>query len=94
MYLQVPFTINNFLYNIGTSDNDEYLDSRVQSFPRYGMNKPNHLTFVRLLQHWAATTSQTHSDLTLLLRLLKAYQPELCYRDLPSTGRQLLYIDG
>ncbi|KAK4028017.1 hypothetical protein OUZ56_017180 [Daphnia magna] len=47
-----------------------------------------------LLRHWAAFTSQKQSDMTYLLTLLKLYEPNPTYALLPSTGKELMKIDG
>jgi hypothetical protein len=55
-------------------------------------NKP--LSFKRVICHWAASTMQKKSHLTYLLELLKEHRPPLDYDALPSSGQQLMYIDG
>ncbi|KZR96726.1 Cc8L18.2-like protein, partial [Daphnia magna] len=55
-------------------------------------NKP--LSFKRILCHWAAFTMQKKSHLTYLLELLKEHRPQIDFDTLPSSGKQLMLIDG
>ena len=48
----------------------------------------------KILQHFAVSTHQKKSHMTYLLKLLIEYQPLPAYDSLPTTGQQLLYIDG
>jgi hypothetical protein len=43
---------------------------------------------------WAASTMQKKSHLTYLLELLKEHRPPIDFDALPSSGQQLMYIDG
>jgi hypothetical protein len=52
------------------------------------------LSFKRILCHWAASTMQKKSHLTYLLQLLKEHRPPVDYDVLPSSGKQLMFIDG
>lgn len=52
------------------------------------------LTLKRILQHYAVYTNQTKDNMTYLLKLLKRHQPKPHYDSLPSSGMQLLWIDG
>lgn len=52
------------------------------------------LSLPRLLQHFAVYTNQKQDAMTYLLMLLKSHQPAPCYSFLPSTGKELLKIDG
>ncbi|KAK4017351.1 hypothetical protein OUZ56_032298 [Daphnia magna] len=57
-------------------------------------NEEKPLTFKRLLQHFAAYTQQKKSSITYLMQLLIRHRPTPLYDMLPSTGKQLMYIDG
>lgn len=57
-------------------------------------NEEKPLTFKRLLQHFAAYTQQKKSSMTYLMQLLIRHRPTPLYDMLPSTGKQLMYIDG
>lgn len=48
----------------------------------------------RLLQHYAVYTNQPQTSMSYLLRLLKTHKPEPAYDDLPSSGQQLMAING
>ena len=52
------------------------------------------ITLKRLLQHYAVYTNQTKENMTYLLQLLKRHQPTPHYDLLPSSGKQLMWIDG
>ncbi|KZS03094.1 Uncharacterized protein APZ42_034264 [Daphnia magna] len=52
------------------------------------------LSFKRILCHWAASTMQKKSHLTYSLQLLKEHRPPVDYDTLPSSGKQLMFIDG
>lgn len=52
------------------------------------------MCLIKLLRHFAACTNQKQSHLTYLLTLLKLYEPIPNYRLLPSTGKELMQIDG
>lgn len=54
----------------------------------------NKLNLPRLLQHFAVYTNQKQDAMTYLLKLLKTHEPAPCYSFLPSTGKELLKIDG
>ena len=54
----------------------------------------NKLNLPRLLQHFAVYTNQKQDAMTYLLKLLKTHEPAPCYFFLPSTGKELLKIDG
>ncbi|KAK4003600.1 hypothetical protein OUZ56_005357 [Daphnia magna] len=57
-------------------------------------NEEKPLTFKHLLQHFAAYTQQKKSSMTYLMQLLIRHRPTPLYDMLPSTGKQLMYIDG
>jgi hypothetical protein len=48
----------------------------------------------KLLRHFAAYTNKKQNYLTYLLTLLKLYEPTPNYSLLPSTGKDLMTIDG
>ena len=52
------------------------------------------MTLIKLLRHFAAFTNQKQEHLTYLLTLLKLYEPVPYYSLLPSTGKELMHIDG
>jgi hypothetical protein len=52
------------------------------------------MTLIKLLRHFAAFTNQKQDHLTYLLTLLKLYEPVPYYSLLPSTGKELMHIDG
>lgn len=54
----------------------------------------NSLTFPVLLRHWSALTLQHQEHLTIFLKLMKHYRPEINYDDLPMTGKQLMFINS
>lgn len=56
--------------------------------------KPHPISFLRLLQHWAATTHFKKTHMDNLLRLIHHHRPVIDYNVLPLTGKQLLQIDG
>jgi hypothetical protein len=58
------------------------------------MKTESSLTFIQLLRHFAACTSQKQSHLTYLLTLLKLHEPIIDFSLLPSTGKELMEIDG
>lgn len=70
----------NFHQHIKIADNDQ--------------RSPDPISFKRLLQHFAAVTHQKKSKMTCFLKLFKRHQPIPEYDTLPSTGQQLLQIDG
>jgi hypothetical protein len=71
---------------------EEHCSSPVYLSDPFNLQRP--LTLKRLLQHFAAYTKQKKSSMTYLLRLLTRHQPKPDYDSLPSTGKQLMYIDG
>ncbi|KAK4037922.1 hypothetical protein OUZ56_029946 [Daphnia magna] len=52
------------------------------------------LSFKRILCNWAAFTMQKKSHLTYLLELLKEHRPKIDFDTFPSSGKQLMFIDG
>lgn len=52
------------------------------------------LSFLTIFRHWSVATKQEEDGLTLFLKLMKHYKPEIDYSVLPETGKQLLRIDG
>lgn len=73
------------------SDSDDLFTGTTVR-PCFG--NPSSLSFKRILQHWAAYTSQKKSHLSYLLQLLKHYQPVVEYTTLPNTGRALMSLDS
>ena len=57
-------------------------------------NASEKMTLIKLLRHFAAYTNQKQEQLTYLLKLLKLYEPTQNYCLLPSTGKELMHIDG
>lgn len=56
------------------------------------LKKP--LSLKKILQHFAAYTNQKRKHMTYLLRLFIHHKPAPAYEMLPTTGDQLMYIDG
>lgn len=54
----------------------------------------NGLTFPVILRHWSALTLQKQENLTIFLKLMIHYRPEINYDDLPMTGKQLMFINS
>lgn len=52
------------------------------------------MTLIKILRHFAAYTNQKQIHLTYLLKLLKLYEPIPYYSLLPSTGQELMHVDG
>lgn len=52
------------------------------------------LSFVTLLQHVSVHTNQKEKHLDYFLELLHHHKPQINYDTLPSSGKQLLRIDG
>ena len=57
-------------------------------------NASEKMTLIKLLRHFAAYKSQKQEHMTYLLKLLKLYEPTPNYCLLPSTGKELMHIDG
>jgi hypothetical protein len=70
----------NFAFLIDAREGDNY--------------KPDAITMLQLLRHFAVYTNQKQNHMTYLLTLLKLYEPHPYYSLLPSTGKELLKIDG
>ncbi|KAI9556033.1 hypothetical protein GHT06_018600 [Daphnia sinensis] len=70
---------------------EEQYSSAIFLSDAYNVERP--LTFKRLLQHFAAYTQQKKSSMTYLLQLLIRHKPTPLYDMLPSTGKQLMYIE-
>jgi hypothetical protein len=58
------------------------------------LGSSNLVSFKQILRHWAASTNQKKSHLTYLLQLLKEHKPLIDFDRLPSSGKQLMFIDG
>lgn len=58
------------------------------------LGSSNLVSFKQILRHWAASTNQKKSHLTYLLQLLKEHKPLIDLDRLPSSGKQLMFIDG
>jgi hypothetical protein len=52
------------------------------------------MTLIKILRHFAAYTNQKQKHLTYLLKLLKLYEPIPYYSLLPSTGQELMHVNG
>lgn len=77
----------------GECDEDDEMSESIPMFTcSESMEKP--ITLRRLLQHFAVYTNQTKQSMTYLLQLLKRHQPTPHYDLLPSSGQQLMWIDG
>lgn len=71
-----------------SSDSDEDIESQGENLSSYKYS------LLEILQHFAVYSGQKQEDMTYLLKLLKYYEPAPHYSSLPSTGQQLLKIDG
>lgn len=74
-------------------NSNDFPQSEIQS-PSVSLleESPQSLSFVTLLQHFAAYTGQKLSHMTYLLKLLKTHKPSPYYDELPNSGRELLKI--
>ena len=52
------------------------------------------IPFKVLLQHWIACCGIKKSHVTVLMRLLRHYRPDIDYETLPATGQQIMHIDA
>ena len=76
-----------------------FLDQKHENiiFQRYqpsGTEGSGRLTMLQILRHFAVKENIALDKMTTLLKLFKKHQPEPMYEYLPSTGRELLPIDG
>lgn len=86
--------------NNETSESDkEMSEDEFEGFTtQCVMDKPDYreepLSFLTLFRHWSVATKQEEDGLTLFLKLMHHYKPQIDYSVLPGTGKQLLRIDG
>lgn len=59
-----------------------------------GIKNGTGVSFIKILRHFSVLTDQKKSHLTTFLRLLHHHKPVIDYDSLPSSGEQLLAIDG
>ena len=91
-----PPCIDEFISSVGedADDTSKDFEGMPANFLCGGKYLEKTPSLKKILQHFAVSTHQKKSHMTYLLKLLIEYQPLPAYDSLPTTGQQLLYIDG
>ena len=72
---------------------DEYAGGKAINHTILSEFRKKAVTLKKILQHWAVMTGCPQQHVTLLLKLVKYFEPLTDYRNLPSTCKALLWFD-
>ena len=87
------YQISDYEHELENDGNEEEVDQI--EIEREEWQTPNSKpSLLKILRHYAAYTCQKQDDMTYLLKLLKTHEPDPHYSMLPSTGKELVKIDG
>ena len=87
------YQISDYEHELENDGNEEEVD-QMEIEREEWQTQNSKPSLLKILRHYAVYTCQKQDDMTYLLKLLKTHEPDPNYSMLPSTGKELVKIDG